>query len=96
MADDEEGLEASVTSVVEQLPAHVRTAFVEIIGEFDPRLLASLRRNDVPTMSERVAVHDILSDEFMKHIGPDSEPTERGKLIDDALGKFLTLWQIEE
>ncbi len=88
-------MEALVTNVVEALPAEVQTMFVEVIGERDAALLSSLRTQTEPTREERHTVEDLLSDEMSKHLGPDYEPTDRGRAIDDAIGAFLTRWPIE-
>jgi hypothetical protein len=84
-----------MSGVVDSLPAAMRPLFTEIIGAQNPDLLTALESHDEPSTAERVAVHDILSTEFSRNLGPDYEPTDRGKDIDELLGAFLTRWEIE-
>ena len=69
--------------------------FREVLDQHDPELLQSVLRTANPTLDERERVMDILSDEFARHLRPDYEPTERGKQIDDLLGRFLMQFPIE-
>lgn len=83
-----------MTNVVEALPAEVQTVFVDVLAERDAALLSSLRTQTEPSREERATVEELLSDEMSKHLGPDYEPTDRGRAIDDAIGAFLTRWPI--
>ena len=84
-----------MTNVVEALPAEVQTVFVDVLGERDTALLSSLRTQTEPSREERHTVEELLSDEMSKHLGPDYEPTDRGRAIDDAIGAFLARWPME-
>jgi hypothetical protein len=84
-----------MNTVVDSLPAAYQSVFTEVIGEKNADLLASLLSHDVPSRDERVAVMNIMSTEFSRHLRPDDEPTDRGRDIDNALGAFLTRWPIE-
>ncbi len=85
-----------MSNVIDSLPEQVRPVFVEILGERAPDLLSSLRAREKPTLQEQEEVADILSDAFTEHFGPGHVPTEQGKLIDEALGMFLTRWPAED
>ncbi len=82
-------------NVVQTLPFGMQAIFVEIVGVIDHELLVALQTTEEPTRAQRVAVENILCAEFCRNLQPDSEPTERGKLIDDTLGAFLLRWPIE-
>ncbi|MEV4734684.1 tetratricopeptide repeat protein [Saccharopolyspora sp. NPDC049426] len=91
----ESSKEASVSDVIGSLTPELQEVFVAVLDEHDNDLLNSLRASSEPSQDEREAVEDILSDAFSEHIDHDGEPTERGRLIDDALGKFLLRWPID-
>lgn len=84
-----------MSNVVDALPPEVQTVFVEVLGERDAALLSSLRTQTEPSREERHTVEELLSDEMSKHLGPDYEPTDRGRAIDDVIGTFLLRWPIE-
>ena len=88
-------MENPVSNVLESLPAKFQALVAEILGERDGSLLAALRARDEPSQAERGAVEEILSDEFCRNLGPDDEPTPRGRDIDNALGAFLLRWPID-
>jgi hypothetical protein len=88
-------MEDPVSTVIDSLPAEYRSVLTEVIGEKDADLLDALVTHDAPSRDERVAVMDIMSTEFCRHLRPDDEPTDRGRDIDNALGAFLTRWPIE-
>jgi hypothetical protein len=88
-------MEELVSNVLDSLPAQYRPLFTEVIGGEDRALLASLSTRDEPSRDERLAVLDILSNEFSRNLLPDDEPTQRGRDIDDALGAFLLRWPLE-
>ena len=77
------------------IPPEQMPLFEEVIGGVDPELLQSVLTSGSPSLAERELVHDILSNEFTACLQDDSEPTERGKRIDDLLGKFLLQFPIE-
>jgi hypothetical protein len=77
------------------IPRDLMPIFRDVLDEHDPELLESVLASANPTLDERERVEDILSDEFSRHLRPDYEPTERGKQIDDLLGKFLLQFPIE-
>ena len=82
-------------TVIESLPADMRSLFEEMVGERDPLLLADLKVASEATPDQRIAVEQILSAEFSRELRPDYEPTERGRAIDNLLGQFLLRWPIE-
>ncbi|WP_338595498.1 hypothetical protein [Saccharopolyspora sp. SCSIO 74807] len=84
-----------MSNVIDSLPPELQDVFTAVLDEHDSDLLNSLRASSEPSQDERETVEDILSDAFTEHIDDDGEPTERGRLIDDALGKFLLRWPIE-
>ena len=84
-----------MTSVVEALPAEMRSLFAEVIGSRDVALLSSLLTHPEPELAERLAVEDILSTEFTTCLQADDEPTRRGRDIDNLLGAFLLQWPID-
>lgn len=77
------------------IPPDLMPLFEEVIGGVDPGLLQSMLASGSPSLAERELVHDILSDEFSTCLQDDWEPTERGKRMDDLLGKFLLQFPIE-
>jgi hypothetical protein len=77
------------------IPKQLMPLFHEIVGRVDPGLLESVMSSGNPTLAEREQIEEILADEFARHLHPDYEPTERGKQIDDLLGKFLLQFPIE-
>lgn len=84
-----------MSNVIDSLPPELQDVFIAVLDEHDSDLLGSLRASSEPSQDEREAVEDILSDVFSEHVGEEGEPAERGRLIDDALGKFLLRWPIE-
>ena len=84
-----------MSTVVDSLPAEYQPVFAEVIGEKDADLLHALLGHDAPSRDERVAVMNIMSTGFCRHLRPDDEPTDRGRDIDNALGAFLSRWPIE-
>jgi hypothetical protein len=88
-------MEKPVSNVLDSLPSRFQSLVVEIIADRDQALLEALRARDEPSQADRSAVEEILSDEFCRNLGPDDEPTPRGRDIDDALGAFLLRWPIE-
>lgn len=84
-----------MSDMITGLPTAFREIIVEILIRADPELMTSLQRASEPSIEEREKVEDIISTEFMRNLGPGGEPTERGKLIDTALGAFLLRWPIE-
>lgn len=84
-----------MSNVIDSLPPELQDVFSAVLDEHDSDLLNSLRASSEPSQDQRLAVEDILSDAFSEHVGDDGEPTDRGRLIDDALGKFLLLWPID-
>lgn len=84
-----------MTDALPGLPGDLMPLFTEVVGREDPALLQSILRTARPNMEERERVEDILADEFSACLRPDSEPTERGKRVDDLLGKFLMQFPIE-
>jgi hypothetical protein len=96
MADLTRGLaRRAVNDRLPGIPRDLMPIFHEVLGEHDPDLLQSVLSSANPTLDERERVMDILADEFVRHLRPDYEPTERGKQIDDLLGKFLLQFPIE-
>lgn len=77
------------------IPRQLMPLFEELLGEHDPELLQSVMSSSDPTLDERERVMHLLSNEFVKHLRTDYEPTERGKQVDDLLGKFLMQFPIE-
>jgi hypothetical protein len=88
-------MEKPVNNVIDDLPVELKPIFTEVIGERNEGLLSSLRTHEEPSRQERIAVEQILSNEFSRNLGPDYEPTARGRDIDNALGAFLLRWPIE-
>jgi len=84
----------SMSNVVERLPQEMQSLFAEVVGAADPMLLSSLFRAENPSRAERVAVHEILTEEFSRCLQLNYEPTERGRRIDDMLGAFLLRWPV--
>lgn len=84
-----------MSSVIDSLPHELEAVFVEVVGAQNEDLLRSLRSRQEPTRQERLDVERILSYEFTRNLGPDHEPTPRGRDIDNALGAFLLRWPIE-
>ncbi len=84
-----------MSSVIDSLPAELEAVFVEVVGAQNETLLQSLYNRQEPSRQERVEVTHILSDEFTRNLGPDDEPTARGRDIDNVLGAFLLRWPIE-
>ncbi|MFZ0666238.1 MAG: hypothetical protein WAM97_10810 [Acidimicrobiales bacterium] len=84
-----------MSGVIDALPLDMREIFIETVGAIDQELLLASQATDDPTREQRKAVLDLLYTEFCRHLKPDDEPTERGKLIDNTLGAFLLRWTIE-
>jgi hypothetical protein len=89
-------MEKPVNSSLNALPDPYRSLFIEIIGDKDAGLLSSLGAHGEPSQEERRAVEEILSTEFSYNLGPDHQPTQRGREIDNMLGAFLLRWPIEK
>lgn len=73
-----------MSNVLDSLPPEVQDVLTAVLDERDSALLNPLRASSEPGQDEREAVEDVLSDAFSEQIGDDGEPTERGRLIDDA------------
>jgi hypothetical protein len=89
-------LEESMSNVLDVVPEHFRVVVENVLSKRDPELLAALQSQDKPTEGQQLGVIDALADEFSEHLGPGQEPTEQGKLVDNALGAFLTAWPNEK
>lgn len=76
------------------LPPDMRELFAEVIGEANPALLDALSNKTKPSPRDCEAVLEILTAEFCSCLQPNDEPTERGRLVDNALGAFLVRWQL--
>jgi hypothetical protein len=87
-------VEASVTNVIEELPAKYRPIFTEILGGRDPELLETLSAAE-PSRHQREVVEDILSDALVTEFDSDDIPSGRGVLIEDLIDAFLLRWPIE-
>jgi len=83
-----------VINVIDSLPPEYRDIVTEVVGGIDDALLSALLTQATPTTTQRVQVEEILSSEFCRNLRPDYEPTERGAVIDNALGAFLLRWPI--
>ena len=77
------------------IPGELMPLFRELLGGDDPALLESILASGDPTIEERERVLMVLARQFTRNLRPDFEPTERGKQIDDLLGKFLMQFPIE-
>ena len=85
-----------MSGVIETLPPYLREIFIETVGAINQELLLALQATDEPTWEQREAVMDILLDAFLDNLEPNDEPTEKGKLIDDALGAFNMRWLVDK
>ncbi|WP_410597998.1 hypothetical protein [Amycolatopsis sp. lyj-23] len=85
-----------MSNVIDEVPSEFRDVIVELLGEREPELLSALRAQEKPTLDQQEAVIDALGDAFTENLGAGYEPTERGVVIDNALGTFLTRWPAEE
>jgi hypothetical protein len=79
-------------NAIDEIPEPHRSTIVSVLEEKDPELLRTLRNSAVPTLAAVDAVADRIMDALSEHWGPDHEPDETGKRIDNALGAFLTRW----
>jgi hypothetical protein len=79
-------------NAIDEIPEPHRSIVVSVLEEKDPELLRVLRNSAVPTLAAVDAVADRFMDALSEHGGPDHEPDETGKPIDNALGAFLTRW----
>jgi hypothetical protein len=95
MGEEQRRKEKSVSNVLDSLPAEFRSLVTDVLRARNETLLAALRAHEEPSQQERDAVEEILSDEFSRNLGPDDEPTQRGRDIDNALGAFLLRWPID-
>ena len=77
------------------IPRNLMPLFRGVLARDDPALLESILASGDPTIEERERVLMVLAREFTSNLRPDYEPTERGKQIDDLLGKFLMQFPIE-
>ena len=71
---------------LQKLPVDERALLEDVLGAADPELLAAVERNRVPSSEQAERVMDVLLAAFLNTFDPDSEPTERGKRIDDVPG----------
>ncbi|PKV97294.1 hypothetical protein ATK30_8269 [Amycolatopsis echigonensis] len=88
--------EARASTVLDSLRNRFQPIVTSLLEKHDPELLAAFRVQDKPTLDQQEAMIDVVGDAFSEHFGPGHEPTEQGKLIDDALGAFLTRWPSED
>jgi len=95
MGEEQRWMEKPVSNVLDSLPAEFQSLVADILRVRNEPLLAALRAHEEPSQQERNAVEEILSDEFSRNLGPDDEPTQRGRDIDNALGAFLLRWPID-
>jgi len=84
-----------MSNVLDSLPTEYQPLVTEVLADHDQALLTALRATDQPSHDERIAVKDILVEEFCRNLQPDDEPTPRGRDIDNALGAFLLRWPIQ-
>ncbi|WP_116201536.1 hypothetical protein [Amycolatopsis circi] len=85
-----------MSTVMDSLPDRFRPIVTSLLKQRDPELLTAFQAQEKPTLDQQEAMIDVLGDAFTEHFGPGHEPTEQGKLIDDALGAFLTRWPSED
>ena len=85
-----------MSTVMDSLPDRFRPIVTSLLQQRAPELLAAFQAHEKPTLDQQEAMIDVLGDAFTEHFGPGQEPTEQGKLIDDALGAFLTRWPSED
>jgi hypothetical protein len=81
-----------MSNVVESIPEPFRATLVEVIGAQDPMLLSSLRARQSPSPEQKEAVEKALLDQFFNELGPNDEPTEKGRRADAALAAFYEQW----
>lgn len=96
MAQIQCGMEIFVTNALDVLAGQHRKVIIDILSEKDLALLDSLRSHERPTSDEQEQLTEILADAFSENLGPGHIPTDRGVLIDNALGDFLTQWPAEK
>ena len=80
-------------NVPESLPQGMRSLVEEILRS-DQRLLAELQDHRTPTPTQRKLVLRLLLLEFSNCLDENYEPSQRGRDIDELLGRFLQLWPI--
>ena len=85
-----------MTSSVDRLPAEYRTLLVDILSERDPGLLRILQSTDTPSAEVAQYAKKILQREFMCEIREDSEPTARGKQVDELVGVFINMFTMDQ
>lgn len=83
-------------SVLDELDPLTAAVVAEVLGRRAPDLLPRLRTAEDLDKDDRARVETCLSDEFHSHpLGPDYEPSEDAKKVDDAIGRFLLRFPFE-
>ncbi|WP_020663161.1 hypothetical protein [Amycolatopsis benzoatilytica] len=85
-----------MSAVIDSVPDEFRPIVTSLLAGRDLELLKALQTREKPTLDQQEAVIDVLGDAFTEHFGPGHEPTEQGKLTDNALGAFLACWPSED
>ena len=83
-------------SALERLDRDLGEIVREVLDRRDRSLLERLERSDQPATEDVDRTVDTLYAEFSEHVsGPDWEPSQHGKEVDDAIGNFLLHFPIE-
>ncbi|MCV7165743.1 hypothetical protein [Mycobacterium stomatepiae] len=73
-----------MSNVLDAIPAEHRAVIIDELTRLHPTMLAELRATQGPSSEQTRAVMDVLINEMMNNFGPDWQPNERGRAIENA------------
>lgn len=77
-------------SALDELDSETAAVVTDVVRRRAPELLVRLTTSKDLSGADRARVERCLADEFASRpLGPDYEPGEEAKKVDDAIGKFL-------
>lgn len=84
-----------MSNAVDTFAEPYRATLVEIVGADAPELLAALRETDAPSQDQKEALEQVLLNTFLSELGPDDEPSERGRRASRTIAMIYELWPNE-
>jgi hypothetical protein len=89
-------VEVISVSALEELDPDIRALISDVLGRRAPDLLSLVTTAEDLSKDERERIEVCLADEFGSYpLGPEYEPCDEAKQVDDAIGRFLLRFPFE-
>lgn len=85
-----------MSNVLDAVPPEHRAVIIDELKRLNPTMLAELRATQEPSSEQTRAVVDVLINEMMNNFGPDWQPNERGRAIENAIGAYYSAWPTQD